>query len=80
MHKKILNCFTNHEKVSDHSNLIIISPKQMLQRLPTALPQVKAANTSENLLNETREIIYSLYRPKEITKKVCNSIMNSIKL
>ena len=52
----------------------------MLQRLPIALAQVKAGNTSENLLNEIRQIIYSLYRTKEITKKVYNNIMNSIKL
>ena len=42
----------------------------MLQRLPIALPRVKAVNTSENLLNEIRQIIYSLYRVKEITKNV----------
>ena len=42
--------------------------------------KLKAGNTSENLLNEIRQIIYSLYRGKEITKKVYNNIMNSIKL
>ena len=52
----------------------------MLQRLPIALAQVKAGNASENLLNEIRQIIYSLYRVKEIIKKVYNNIMNSIKL
>ena len=41
----------------------------MLQRLPIALAQVKALNTSENLLNEIKQIIYYLYRAKEITKK-----------
>ena len=60
--------------------LKILSPKQMLQRLPIALAQAKAGNTSENLLNEIRQIIYSLYRGKEITKKAYNNIMNSIKL
>ena len=40
----------------------------MLQRLPIALAQVKTGNTSENLLNEVRQIICSLYRAKEITK------------
>ena len=40
--------------------LKILTPKQMLQRLPTALAQVKPGNTSENLLNEIRKIIYSL--------------------
>ena len=52
----------------------------MLQRIPIALAQIKAGNTSENLLNEIRQIIYSLYRAKEITKKVYNNIMNSTKL
>ena len=52
----------------------------MLQRIPIALAQIKAGNTSGNLLNEIRQIIYSLYRAKEITKKVYNNIMNSIKL
>ena len=51
----------------------------MLQRLPIALPQVKAGNICENLLNEIRQI-YFLYREKEVTKKLYNNIMNSIKL
>ena len=50
----------NVAKVSDHSNLKIFTPEQMLQRLPIALAQVKAGNTSENLLNEIRQIIYYL--------------------
>ena len=50
----------------------------MPQRLPIAL--AKAGNTPENLLNEMRQIIYSLYRKKEVTKKVYNNIINSIKL
>ena len=49
-------------------------------RLPIALAQVKAVNTSDNLLNEIRKIIYSLYRAQKITKNVYNNIMNSIKL
>ena len=53
----------------------------MLQRLQIALTQVKAGNTSENLLNEVRQIIYSLYqKKKKINKKVYNNLMNSIKL
>ena len=66
--------------VSDLSNLKILSPKQMVQRLPIALLQVKARNTSEKLLNEIRKIIYSLYWAKEITEKVYNITMDSIKL
>ena len=56
--------------------LKILTPKQTLQRLPIARAQVKAGNTCENLLNEIRQIIYSLYQEKQITKKVYNSIMN----
>ena len=41
-----------------------LTPKQMLQRLPIALAQLKVGNTSENLFNEIRQIIYSLYRVK----------------
>ena len=52
-------------KVSGHSNLNILTPRQMLQRLPiTALAQVKAGNASENLLNEIRQIVCYLYRAK----------------
>ena len=49
-------------KVSDHSNLKILTPKQMLQRLTIALTKVKTDNTSENLLNKIRQIIYFLYQ------------------
>ena len=51
-------------KVSGNSNLKTLSPKQMSQRLLIALAQVKAGNTSQNLLNEIREITYSLYQAK----------------
>ena len=60
--------------------LKILTPKQMLQRLPIALAQVKAGNASEKLLSEIRQIMYSLYLAKEITKKVYNNIMNLIKV
>ena len=50
--------------------LKILTPKQMLQGLPIALAQVKAGNNSENLLNEIKEIVSSLYQSKQITKKV----------
>ena len=52
----------------------------MLQRLSIPLAHVKADKISENLLNEIRQIIYSLYQAKEITKTVYNNIMHSIKL
>ena len=49
----------------------------MLQRLP--IVKVKAGNTCENLLNEIRQIMHSLYREKKITEKVYHNIMNSTK-
>ena len=54
--------------------------KYLLQRLPIALAQVKTGNNSETLLNEIRQIIYSLYQSKKITKKVWNNIIESIEL
>ena len=63
---------------TDNSKLKILTPKQMLQRLPIALAQVKAGSNSENLLNEIRQIIYSLYQAKEITKNVYNNLMKSL--
>ena len=62
------------------TGLKILTPKQMLRRLPIALAQVKAGNNSESLLNEIRQIVYSLYRSKEITKKVYNNIIKTIKV
>ena len=63
---------------TEGTGLKILTPKQMLQRLPIALTQVNAANNSENLLNEIRKIVYSLYQSKEITKKVYNYIIKSV--
>ena len=57
------------DKQQKGKGIKILTTKQMLQRLPIALAQVKAGNTTENLLNEIRQIIHSLYGEKEITKK-----------
>ena len=51
----------------------------MLQRLPIAPAQIKAGNNSKSLLNEIRQIVYSLNQSKEITKEVYNNIIKSIK-
>ena len=58
--------------------LKVLTSKQMFQRLPIALAQVKAGNNSENVLNEIRQIVYSLYQSKEIIKKVYNNLMKSL--
>ena len=65
-------------KANIGKGLKILTPKQMLQRLPIALAQVKAGNISQNLLSKIRQIIYSLYQSKVITKKVYNNLMKSL--
>ena len=62
------------------TGLKILSPKQMLQRLPIALTQIKSGNNSESLLNKIRQIVYSSYQSKEITKKIYNNMIKSIKV
>ena len=62
------------------TGLKVLTPKQMLQSLPIALPQVKAGNNSESLLNEIRKIVYSLQQFKQTTKKVYNNIIKSINI
>ena len=60
--------------------LLISTPKQMIKRLPIALAQVNVGNNWQNLLNEIRQILYSLYQSNEITKKVYNKIIKSIQI
>ena len=60
------------------AGLKILTSKQLLQRLPIALAQLKAGNNSESLLNEPRKIVYSLYQSQQITKKVHNNIIKSM--
>ena len=66
-------------KEQEGTGLKILTPNQMLKRLPIALEQVKVGNNSDSSLNEIRQIVNSLYRSKEITKKVYNNIISSIK-
>ena len=72
--------FHRLEKSQKGEGLKILTPNQMLKRLPITLAQIKAGNTSESLLNEIRQIVNFLYRSKEITKKVYNNIIKSIKV
>ena len=67
-----MNAFENGifpKKAMQGEGLKILTSKQMLQRFPIALAKVKASNTSENLLNEIRQIIYFLYQAKELLRK-----------
>ena len=72
--------FLKPEESKQGKGLKILTPNQMLKRLPITLAQIKAGNNSESLLNEIRQIVYSLYRSKTITKKVYNNITKSIKV
>ena len=84
--EEVINFFRDYIEILSDANydakqnetkgkgLKILTPKQMLQRLPIALAQVKAGNNSESLLNEIRQIVYSLYQSKQITKKAYNNI------
>ena len=88
--QKIIHLFNNYSKIKSESihkskhdetmgrGLKTLTHKQMLQRLPIALAQVKVGNNSESLLSEIRQIVYSLYQSKQITKRVYNNIIKSI--
>ena len=58
--------------------LKILTPNQMLSRLPITLAQLKAGNNSDKLRNEIRQLLYSLYRSKNMTKQVYNNLINCI--
>ena len=64
---------------SSGSGLKILTNKQMLNRLPTLLAQIQAGNNSNKLKNEIRQILYSLYRSKALTKTVYNNLIKSIR-
>ena len=65
-------------KATEGKGFKILTSKQILERFPIALVQVKAGNNSENLLNEIRRIVYYLYQSKKINKKVHNNMIKSI--
>ena len=65
-------------KRQQRQGLKILTPKQMITRLPILLAQLKAANNSQKLKNEIRQIVYSLYRSKNVGKIIYNSLMNPI--
>ena len=58
--------------------LKILTPNQILRRLPVALAQLNAGNNSEKLKNEIRQLLYSLYRSKKLTKNIYKSLVDII--
>ena len=55
-----------------------LMPSQMLSRLPISLAQLKVGNNPEKLRNEIRQLLYSLYRSKKLTKEVYKSLIDII--
>ena len=77
MLKKFLILIKKIQKQSG-KGLKILTPDQMLSRLPIILAQLKAGNNSEKLKNEIRQLLYSLYRSEKFTKQLYKSLINII--
>ena len=75
--KEILD-FNKKIRKQQGLGLKILTPDQMLSRLPISLAQLKAGNNSEKLKNEIRQILYSLYRSKKLTKQLYKSLIDII--
>ena len=60
------------------TGLKVLTPNQILSRLPITLAQLKARNNSEKLKNEIRQLLYSLYHSKNMTKQVYSNLINYI--
>ena len=56
----------------------VLTPDQMLIRLPITLAQLKAGNNSKKLKNEIRQLLYSLCRSKQLTKTIYDNLINTI--
>ena len=67
-----------NNKNQEGQGLKILTPEQILSRLPITLAQLKAGNNLQELKNEIRQLLYSLYRPKKIRKTIYNNLMNTI--
>ena len=67
-----------NEQNQQGKGIKILTPNQMLSRLPITLAQLKAGNNSEKLKNEIRQLLYSLYRSKNMTKQVYNNLIKYI--
>ena len=67
-----------NKQYQEGQGIKILTPSQMLSRLPISLAQLKAGNNSEKLKNKIRQLLYSLYRLKNITKQVYSNLMKPI--
>ena len=82
LNKEIINIVEKilefNRKEQSGEGLKILTPNQMLSRLPITLAQLKAGNNSEKLKNKTRQLLYSLYRSKKLTKQLYKSLIDII--
>ena len=67
-----------NKQVQQGKGLKILTPQQMLSRFPISLAQLNAGNNSEKLKNEIRQLLYSLYISKNMTKEVYNNLIKYI--
>ena len=74
--KEILNF--NKETQKQGLSLKILTPDQILSRLTISLRQLNAGNNPEKLKNEIRQLLYSSYRPKKLTKNSYKSLINIV--
>ena len=75
---KIVKEILEFNRQQQGQGLKILTPNQMLSRLPVTLAQLKAGNNSEKLKNEIRKLLYSLYRSKKLTKQLYKSLIDII--
>ena len=76
---KILKDIVDFYNPQSGEGLKILTKKQMLNRLSISLAQIEAGNNLNKLKKETRQILYSLYRSKALTKTVYNKLIKSIR-
>ena len=76
--KLVEEIFRFNKQKQEEQFIKILTPSQMFSRLPISLAQLEAGNNSEKLKNEIRQLLYSLYRSKNITKQVYNNLMKPI--
>ena len=75
---KIVENILEFNRQQQGQGLKILTPNQMLSRLPITLAQLKAGNNSEKLKNEIRQLLYSLYRSKKLTKNIYKSLVDIV--
>ena len=74
----IVECivYFNQLEQQERKGLKLLTPKQMLSRLPITLAQLNAGNNSEKLKNKIRQLLYSLYRSKKLTKQLYTNLID----